>query len=160
MSEILPDNENVARAVFSPQMIGVDGILLLSAFALRIFKDGTKESYISVSRMSVNTWMTDIKGISQYKNRRLYGYATLNIRQIRSITLYAGNHPIIYDVIDCSNTNCKSHAGIIVQINDTILTGGHNSIIDKLEIDEPEDFVMVAIQAELLKIAKTNLVRL
>ncbi|MBQ5453216.1 MAG: hypothetical protein IIT56_09510 [Bacteroidales bacterium] len=83
MNEHLSDNENVARAVFSPQMISADGSLLLSAFALRVFKDGTKENYISVSRMSADNWMSDIKKIPQYKNRLLYGYAALNVGKIR-----------------------------------------------------------------------------
>lgn len=159
MSEYLPDNENVARAIFSPQMIGSNGNLLLSTFALRVFKDGTKENYISVSRMSVDSWMIDIKKIPQYKNRHLYGYATLNIGQIRHITLFTQNYPIIFNVIDCSNSDCKSHSGIIVQINGTTITGGHNPIFETLELNEPEDFVMMAIQAELLKIASPNLVR-
>ena len=159
MSTYLPDNENVARAIFSPQMISSDGNLLLSTFALRVFKDGTKEDYISVSRMSVNSWLTDINKIPQYKNRLLYGYATLNIGQIRLIKLFADDYPIFFDTIDCSNADCKSHAGIIVQINGTTITGGHNPIFETLELNEPEDYIMMAIQAELLKIASPNLVR-
>lgn len=159
MPAFISDNENVARAIFSPQMIGADGKLLLSAFALRVFKDGTKENYISVSRMIVNTWITDIKKIPQYKNRVLYGYAALNVGQIRGISIFADNHPITYDVIDCSNAETKSHAGIIAQINGNTITGGHNPIFDTLKINEPEDFVMMAIQAELLNIVTPNLVR-
>lgn len=53
MTEI-SNSENVARAIFSPQMIGANGELLLAAFALRVFKDGTAETYISVNRMSVD----------------------------------------------------------------------------------------------------------
>ena len=85
MKAKLPNNEDVARAVFSPKMIDGSGRLLLAAFALRVFKDGTKEYYISVSRMSINSWMSDIKKIPQYKNRRLYGYAALNVDAPKSI---------------------------------------------------------------------------
>lgn len=109
--------------------------------------------------MSVNSWLTDINKIPQYKNRLLYGYATLNIGQIRLIKLFADDYPIFFDTIDCSNADSKSHAGIIVQINGTTITGGHNPIFETLELNEPEDYIMMAIQAELLKIASPNLVR-
>ena len=153
------DNENVARAIFSPQMINSDGELLLAAFALRVFKDGRKEDYISVSRMSINNWMSDIKKIPQYKNRRLYGYAALSVDNIRKIDIKVDDYPIMFDVIDCSNEQCPSHAGITAQIEGNIITGGHNDFFDVLQINEPEDFVMMAIQSELLSIAKFNLVR-
>ncbi|MBQ5538959.1 MAG: hypothetical protein IIU03_01835 [Bacteroidales bacterium] len=159
MNEHLSDNENVARAVFSPQMISTDGSLLLSAFALRVFKDGTKENYISVSRMSADNWMSDIKKIPQYKNRLLYGYAALNVGKIRRIELSVDDFPMIYDVVDCSTPASMTHAGIVVQLSGVTITGGHNNIFDVLQIDEPEDFVMMAIQAELLEIANPNLVR-
>lgn len=160
MTNQIPDNENVARAIFSPQMINSDGELLLAAFALRVFKDGGKEDYISVCRMSVTSWMSDIENIPQYKNRRLYGYASLNVGSIRRIELKFEDYPAIYDVIDCSNNQCPSHAGITTTIGGNIITGGQNVFFDVLEINEPEDFVMMAIQSELLAIARLNLVHL
>ncbi|MBO7595946.1 MAG: hypothetical protein J6T70_02770 [Bacteroidales bacterium] len=159
MNTQISDNENVARAIFSPQMINSNGELLLAAFALRVFKDGGKEDYISVSRMSITTWMSDIKNIPQYTNRRLYGYSVLNVGEIRSINLMVEEHPIIYDVIDYSNAKCPSHAGITTKIDDNTITGGHNALFDTLQINEPEDFVLMAIQSELLSIAKVNLIR-
>ena len=155
----ISDNEKVARAIFSPQMINSDGELLLAAFALRVFKDGRKEDYISVSRMVINNWMSDIKKIPQYKNRRLYGYTVLNVDKIRKIDIKVDDYPIIFDVIDCSNAQCPSHAGITTKIDGNIITGGHNNFFDVLQINEPEDFVMMAIQSELLSIAKFNLVQ-
>ncbi|MCR4559266.1 MAG: hypothetical protein K5685_04250 [Bacteroidales bacterium] len=67
--------------------------------------------------------------------------------------------PVIYDVVDCSTPASMTHAGIVVQLSGVTITGGHNNIFDVLQIDEPEDFVMMAIQAELLEIANPNLVR-
>ncbi len=104
--------------------------------------------------MSINNWMSDIKKIPQYKNRRLYGYAVLNVDMIRKIDIKVDDYPIIFDVIDCSNEQCPSHAGITAQIKGNIIKGGHNDFFDVLQINEPEDFVMMAIQSELLSIAK------
>lgn len=53
----ISDFENVARAIFSPQMIGENGELLLAAFALRIFKDGTMDM------MSHSMSLTVVKGV-------------------------------------------------------------------------------------------------
>lgn len=55
MSFQVSDNENVARAIFSPQMINSDGELLLAAFALRVFKDGRKEDYMPLTRRNHRT---------------------------------------------------------------------------------------------------------
>ena len=159
MNTQISDNENIARAIFSPQMINSDGEVLLAAFALRVFKDGRKEDYISVSRMSINNWMSDIKKIPQYKNRRLYGYTVLNVASIRKIDIKVDDYPIVFDVIDCSNDQYPSHAGITTTIEGNTITGGHNDFFDAVQIYEHEEFVMMAIQSELLSIAKFNLVR-
>ena len=66
---ILTDSsEKVARAIFSPMMIDVQGRITANAFALR-----HKESYISVNRLAVPSWLDDIKTIPQKRNRMLFG---------------------------------------------------------------------------------------
>lgn len=156
----ISNSENVARAIFSPQMIGVNGELLLSAFALRVFKNGTAEDFISVNRMSVESWFDDILKIPQRRNRQLYGYAELNVGQIRHIELQVNGHPVTYNVYDRSEGSTASHAGISVSVEGQTLKGGGNPFISALAPNQPEDFVMMAIQEELLDIAKNNFVRI
>ena len=74
---IIPDAENVARAIFSPKMIK-DGEILPEAFRLR---SSISEDYLSVMRMSVQSWVEDIKQIPQRKNRKLYGFAESGIEE-------------------------------------------------------------------------------
>ena len=154
----LSDSENVARAIFSPHMIGANGELLLSAFALRVFKDGTAEEYISVNRISVESWLDDIKKIPQRKNRHLYGYATLNVGQVHHISLQVNGHQVEFNVYDCSEKSSFSHAGIFVDIEGSVLTGGTNPVLSALAPNQPESFVMMAIQEELLNIAKNKFI--
>lgn len=155
----LSDSEYVARAIFSPQMIGDNGELLFSAFALRVFKDGTVEEYISVNRMSVESWHDDMRKIPQRKNRYLYGYATLNVGQVHHISLQVNGHQVEFNVYDCSENSVPSHAGIFVGIEENVLTGGANPVLSALAPNQPESFVMMAIQEELLNIAKNKFIR-
>lgn len=62
---IIPDSENVARAVFSPRMIK-DGEIQPEAFRLCLSIAG---DYLSAMRMSFPSWIEDIKKIPQRKNR-------------------------------------------------------------------------------------------
>lgn len=155
----LSDLENVARAIFSPQMIGENGELLLAAFSLRVFKDGTAEDYISVNRMSVESWLDDMRKIPQHRNRRLYGYAELNVGQVHHIYLQVNGHNVTFNVFDCSDMSTVSHAGINFEIEGQTLKGGSNPFLTALVANQPESFVMMAIQEELLNIAKNKFVR-
>ncbi len=155
----ISNSEDVVRAIFSPQMIGADGELLLAAFALRVFKDGSAETYISVNRMSVESWFEDIRKIPQHKNRQLYGYAQLNVGQIHNIELAVNGHEIVFTVVDCSEGSTASHAGVFTEIEGHTLSGGSNPVLASLTPNLPESFVMMAIQEELLNIAKNNFVR-
>ena len=156
---LVDDTEDVARAIFSPQMIGPDGELLMSAFALRVFRDGTSEDYISVNRTSIESWLDDIRQIPQRKNRKLYGYAELNVGHVHSIDLQLNGQNIEFHIFDCSKGSTPSHAGIFVSVAGNVLTGGVNPILSKLVPNQPESFVMMAIQEELLSIAKNKFVR-
>lgn len=70
---MIPDSENVARAIFSPRMI-VDGEIQPETFCLR---SSIKEDYLSVMRVAIPSWIDDIKLIPQRQNRQLYGYAEI-----------------------------------------------------------------------------------
>lgn len=154
------DSENVARAIFSPQMIAFNGDLLLSAFALRVFRDGTAEDYISVNRMSVESWFDDIQKIPQRRNRQLYGFAELNVGKIRHIELQINGHKVEYNVHDYSEGSTPSHAGITTSVEGLTVRGGSNAFLSALAPNQPESFVMMAMQEELLAIAKNNFVRI
>lgn len=87
---MISDTEQVARALFSPKMI-IDGEIQPEAFRLR---PTIKEEYISVMRIGIDSWKEDILKIPQRKNRILYGYAEMNVAEIRSINL----EDVKYDV--------------------------------------------------------------
>lgn len=138
--------ENVARAIFSPRMI-VNGELQPEAFRLRGLLN---EEYLSVMRMVIPSWKEDIKAIPQRKNRKLYGYAELNVGEIRDIRLKS----ITFDVRECPQSGTLSHAGIFISVNGERLVGGVRlNGMDSME----QDFLVLAIQRELVDLAQKNL---
>ena len=144
---IIPDLENVARAVFSPRMIK-DGEIQPEAFRLR---PSIAEDYLSVMRMSFPSWIEDIKKIPQRKNRKLYGFAEMNVGDIRHIQL----KDVEYDVKDCAQTGVQSHAGIFISINGESLVGG--KLLATIDRSIEQDFMLLAIQRELVDIAQQGL---
>lgn len=91
----IPDVEDVARAIFSPMMIDDDGRIKRAAFMLRHHED-----YISVCRMAVDSWFEDMLQIPQSKNRHLFGYAAMNVGEIRQLTFLYANKIVSFDVQD------------------------------------------------------------
>ncbi len=109
---------------------------------------------MSVMRMSFEGWKKDIFKIPQYKNRRLYGYAELNVRDIRSIKL----NLVDYDVKEVDNSKIASHAGIFITVNGERLVGGKS--LDVLPEGISEDFILLAIRNRLMLLAERSLHRL
>jgi hypothetical protein len=144
---MIPNSENVARAIFSPKMI-INGEIQPEAFRLR---STIKEEYLSVMRISIPTWIEDIKGIPQRKNRKLYGFAELNVGDVRNIRLKG----IDYDVRECSLETFASHAGIFISVNGEKLIGGN--LISTIVNDVEQDFLILAIQRELVELAQKGL---
>lgn len=144
---MIEDIENVARAIFSPKMI-IDGEIQPEAFRLR---SSISENYLSVMRMSVPSWVEDVKKIPQRKNRKLYGFAEMNVGEIRNIHL----NNVSYDVQDCSSESVPSHAGIFITVNGEDLIGGKR--VTMAEPDIEQDFLLLAIQRELVDIAQKGL---
>ena len=147
---MIDGKENVARALFSPRMI-VDGVLQPETFKLR---SSISEDYLSVMRMIFASWMDDIKQIPQRKNRILYGYATLNVKEIRDIKL----KNVTYDVKDCSQNSIPSHAGIFITVNGENLVGGQP--LKSVQDGASQDFLLLAIQRELVEIAQKAVCKL
>jgi hypothetical protein len=144
---MIPNSENVARAIFSPKMI-IEGEIQPEAFRLRA---SINEEYLSVMRMSFPSWPEDIKMIPQRKNRKLYGFAEMNVGDIRHIPLKG----VGYDVRECSQSTIASHAGIFISVNDENLIGGKT--LSTTEPETEQDFLVLAIQRELVEIAQKGL---
>ncbi len=144
---MIADTELVARAIFSPRMI-VDGEIQPEAFRLRA---SISEDYLSVMRFSIPTWMDDIKLIPQRQNRHLYGYAEMNVGEIRGIRL----SKVTYDVCELPNETITSHAGIFITVNGENLIGGKH--IGSIQDGKEQDFLLLAIQRELVDIAQKGL---
>ena len=142
--------ENVARAIFSPKMI-IKGEIQPEAFKLR---PSICENYLSVMRMSFPSWVEDIKRIPQRKNRKLYGFAEMNVGEIRDIRL----KDVVYDVLECSQESIASHAGIFITVNGKNLIGGQ--VLESVAPNIEQDFMILAIQRELVEIAQKGLYRL
>ena len=89
--------------------------------------------------------------IPQRKNRQLYGYAEMNVGEIRNIR----KDYVKYDVVPCDNTVTPSHAGIFITVNNEKLVGGRPllSIQDK----NAQDFMLLSIRQELVRIAQKRL---
>lgn len=145
---MLDNRENVARAIFEPKMV-YQGRLLAPAFELR---PSIREDYLSVVRLSVEGWKDDIFKIPQHKNRRLYGYAELNVGDIRAINL----NLVKYDVREVDTTRLASHAGIFITVNGEPLVGGES--LSLLPEGVSEDFLLLAIRNRLVNLAQRKLV--
>ena len=98
---MIQHSENVARAIFSPRMI-VKGEIQPEAFRLR---PSIAEDYISVMRMSHPKWMDDIRKIPQHKNRRLYGFAEMNVGEIKNTKLKS----VEFEVSECPTEGTGRH---------------------------------------------------
>ena len=144
---MIADIEDVARAIFSPKMI-VNGEIQPEAFRLR-FAIG--EDYLSVMRIYVPSWLDDIRSIPQRKNRRLHGFAEMNVGEIRGIRL----KNVAYDIREAPSANVPSHAGIYIEVCGSQLTTDNLSV--KILPDTEQDFLLLAIQRELVDIAQKGL---
>ena len=137
----------MARAIFSPRMI-VNGELQPETFRLRSI---INEEYLSVMRMSIPSWTEDIKAIPQRKNRKLFGYAKMNVGDIRNIHLEG----VTYNVEKCDHSFILSHAGIFITVRGEKLIGGLQ--LKNINTATEQDYLVLAIQRELLDLAQKSL---
>ncbi len=139
---IVADNENVARLLFSPLFI-CDGVLSQKAFTLD--KD-INETYISVLRPAISSFDADFDGIKKEGNI-LYGYALLNVGEIRSCNIQY-KKKIEFDVLPRNAGKRKSHAGIFTTIDNTKIKGGMPQTVERM-----------LARMFLVKIAQKNIVQ-
>lgn len=147
---MIEDSENIARAVFSPRMIA-NGMLIPAAFELR---DSIKETYLSVMRTNIPSWQDEILLIPQRKNRLLYGYAIMNVGDVRTLRL----EDVAYDVLPFPTETMKSHAGITISHKGKQIQGGTH--LESLAPGMTEDFLLLAIRSQLTTLAQKNLVKM
>ena len=137
----------MARVIFSPPMV-YKGVLQTEAFRLR---EHIAESYLSVLRMTIPTWQTDVMLIPQRKNRQLFGYAVMNVGEIRE----AKFQQVEYDVMAFNDQEMKSHAGIFITVDGEQLIGGKK--LENIKDNDAQDFLLLLIQRRLVEIARNNL---
>lgn len=144
---MINNEENVARVIFSPRMV-YKGVLQTEAFRLR---EHIAESYLSVLRMTIPTWQTDVMLIPQRLNRQLFGYAVMNVGEIRE----AKFQQVEYDVMAFNDQEMKSHAGIFITVDGEQLIGGKK--LENIKDNDAQDFLLLLIQRRLVEIARKNL---
>ena len=91
------------------------------------------------------------RNIPQRKNRRLFGFAEMNVGEIRNIQLKR----VKYDVKECDNEKLLSHAGIFITVDGERLIGGQ--LLKTISSGIEQDFLLLAIQRELVDIAQKGL---
>lgn len=154
LTTMIANDSDVARAVFSPQMVNVTGIITRAAFSLR-----HNEDYISVCQMNIDSWLDDLKSIPQSNERKMAGYAVLNVGEIRSQGFSLNGHQIGLDVLDKSTTNNRSHAGIFLSIDDLCLKGDKSLVLKVMPADTCATPLLLRVQGRLLKLAKKHYVK-
>ncbi len=140
--DFVEDHEDVARMLFSPLFI-CDGVLSQKAFTL---EEDSNESYISVLRPAIASFYNDMKGI-QKENNVVYGYALLNVGEIRQIRIQY-HEPILLDVLPRNAGKRKSHAGIFATIGSTKVKGG-----------SPQTIARLMLRMHLVNIAQNRIVK-
>ena len=145
LQSYIADTEDVARMLFSPLFID-KGKLSPTAFALRVFND-KPETYLSVLRTRFDCFLSDAKQIKPPSSNRIYGYALLNVGEIRTTKIHA-DQEVRFDVEPKGAGKLKSHAGIIIHIEHHLLKGDQR----------PPS--LLRIQNSLLRIAEKRVVKL
>lgn len=134
------NEEDVARMLFSPLFI-CDGILSQKAFTLEA---AVKETYISVLRPAIDSFITDMEGIRKEGNT-LYGYALLNVEAIRNIRIdYPEEATLV--VLPRNAGKRKSHAGIFASIGKKKVRGG-----------APQTVARMLLRMKLVEIAQKRI---
>lgn len=155
MDQKIFDSENVVR-ILNPQWLAGTKILNM-AFTLR-----ERETYISVNRTSVPTYLDDVKSfVSSHKCFQLpnenYYRALLIVGDIRNIQVDNNGTPLSVDVeVEPRDAVTKSHAGIFTRHEGKILKHGNPQPV-LLKYNVSVDEVIFEVRAALLKLAKLEM---
>ena len=145
----LPGKENVARAIFSPMMIDDNGHIQRAAFMLR-----HNEDYISVCRMAIDSWHDDMLMIPQNSSRLLFGYAVMNVGEVRQLAFYSANKKIGFDVVEKQTERNRSHAGIVISLDGSSLKGDKVLSLKPVPSDVSVDAIIMRYQKRLANLAQ------
>lgn len=134
-----------------------DGKLMHVAFALR-----KGESYISVNRLSVDSYEKDvlvfIRNHPAYafdENLKEYCSANLNVKDVRAIHVTLDEESLDIDVdVEPRAHSVKSHAGIFTRYGNANLKPGELVYISKNNENIAADAILLKMRLELLHIAQ------
>lgn len=153
---IVADEEQVARIVSNEWVIG--GHLQLTAFAL-----APKETYLSVNRLSVESYEEDVLQFvlahqgycNKNKCEDIYYRALLTVKDVRAISVEQDNIRLNANVeVEPRNTHTKSHAGIFVRVDGMNVIKGRQLPEGKLPYNVSEEYLLQRVQWDLLELAE------
>ena len=155
MSRPIDDKEDVARVLFYPSFFAKNespffskGVLSPTAFKLQILKSGVAENSISVLRTIIDSFNLDVFRLSpRLSTDQKYGYALLNVGEIRSIQIPTA-HQLDISVVYTNSKRLRSHAEIVLKIDGVVIT----ALDDSMEI--------VRFRKKLARIASLRIVKL
>ena len=151
MENYVEDKERVARILSRDWF--EDGRLLHVAFALN-----HGESYLSVNRMSVSSFSSDVKTFVETHAKYIFGdnqdeyfRALLTVRDIRHIDVeYKGEKLDVAVEVEPRSAHTKSHAGIFTRYhNKNVKTDGMLTISHSDEV--ASDVILLKVQLSLLR---------
>ena len=149
------NNETVVRILHKEWV--VDGQLQITAFALR-----QGESYISVNRPAVDTFLSDVTDfVSKHADYKIsdegslaYRQASLGVSAVRNIKVELGQLSADLSVeVEPRDAHYKSHAGIFTRYDDKNIKGGQETIQDQNECLMPVRAILQKVQHQLLALS-------
>ena len=135
ISPVISNEEDVARVLFYPSFFNEDdnplvseGVLSPVAFKLQVLKSGDAEKSISVLRTSIDSFSHDMAKLSpRQASDYKYGYALLNIGEVRAITIPTTKKLDIS--VEYSNSKrLRSHSDILLKVDDITVTAFDETI--------------------------------
>ncbi len=157
-TEIISSEEVVARLV-SPIWV-IDGILQPVAFTLNL-----GESYLSVNRLSVDSYSSDISAFIlrhpsfciDAKEKKYYR-ALLSVGDVRRCDVKVGNTELKINVeIEPRDSHTKSHAGIFVRFQNFNIKSSQTLNLHPVAKDVSTDSILLEVRTHLMNIASLEL---
>ena len=116
------DVEQVARAIFSPSFLDLDGQIGLQAFYMEIMQSGDAEADISVFRLGQ---CEDISAAIKHLHPRkpgdsICGYGEMNVGEIKRIQVPLVDAKV--DVVASPSKRNPAHAGIVIEMDGESIT--------------------------------------
>ena len=154
-SPSVDNSETVVRILHKDWV--VDGQLQITAFSLR-----QGESYISVNRPSIDTYLSDVSDfVSKHADYKVsdegsltYRQAGLDVSAVRNIKVELGQLSADVSVeVEPRDAHYKSHAGIFTRYDEKNIKGGQESIQDKNDCLMPVRAILQKVQHQLLAFA-------